>query len=247
MGVGYHTFIIKQDNTLWSCGYNNYRQLGLNDAANRTAFTQVGTDKYKQVSCGGHHTFAIKEDGTLWSCGSNSNGQLGLGNTTQINTFTQIGNDKYKYVSCGGHHTFVIKEDMTLWRYKTNVTQIGTDKYKQVNCGYYHTFAIKQDNTLWSCGSNDNGQLGLNDTANRNVFIQNSHIAKYLWDNDFKLISLLIDNKNINYSIYNNLLFETNNIEESFSNSNLLLTNVNKIRQKNKIVKNRKIKKMEVK
>ena len=38
--------------------------------------------------------------------------------------------------------------------------------------GYLHTFILKNDSTLWGCGSNGNGQLGLGDTDNRNIFTQ---------------------------------------------------------------------------
>ena len=39
-----HNFILKNDGTLWSTGYNNYGQLGLGDETNRTNFTQVTTN-----------------------------------------------------------------------------------------------------------------------------------------------------------------------------------------------------------
>ena len=36
----------------------------------------------------------------------------------------------------------------------------------------YHSLILKNDGTLWGCGSNDNGQLGLGDDANRSTFTQ---------------------------------------------------------------------------
>ena len=90
-----HTFIIKNDGSIWSCGLNNYGQLGLGDTTQRTTFTQVTTNinnDIKQVACGGNHTFILKTDGSVWSCGYNGYGQLGLG-TNDINAhsaFTQI-------------------------------------------------------------------------------------------------------------------------------------------------------------
>lgn len=38
---GYHTIILKTDDSVWFCGLNNNGQLGLNDTDNRTTFTQV--------------------------------------------------------------------------------------------------------------------------------------------------------------------------------------------------------------
>ena len=39
-----HTFILENDGTLWSCGYNDYGQLGLGDNTSRNTFTQVTTN-----------------------------------------------------------------------------------------------------------------------------------------------------------------------------------------------------------
>ena len=44
MSLPYHTFILKNNDTLWSCGLNNYGQLGLGDTTNRATFTQVTTN-----------------------------------------------------------------------------------------------------------------------------------------------------------------------------------------------------------
>ena len=40
----HHTFILKNDDTLWGCGYNPEGELGLGDTTNRTTFTQVITN-----------------------------------------------------------------------------------------------------------------------------------------------------------------------------------------------------------
>ena len=42
-GNGY-TFILKNDGTLWSTGYNDYGRLGLGDTTSRTTFTEVTTN-----------------------------------------------------------------------------------------------------------------------------------------------------------------------------------------------------------
>ena len=39
-----HTFILKNNGTLWGCGNNDYGQLGLGDSTNRSTFTQVTTN-----------------------------------------------------------------------------------------------------------------------------------------------------------------------------------------------------------
>ena len=138
----YYTIILKNDGTLWGCGYNGYGNLGLGDTTNRTTFTQIttNTNDIKEIYCGTYHVFILENDGTLWGCGWNNYGQLGLGDTTNRNTFTQI---------------------------TTNA-----DDIKSVYCGYNHTFILKNDGTLWSCGWNNCGQLGLGDTTHRYTFTQ---------------------------------------------------------------------------
>ena len=139
---GAHTFVLKNDGTLWGTGYNQHGQLGLGDNSHRYTFTQIttNTDNIKEIYCGMEHTLILKNDGTLWGCGDNEYGQLGLGDTTNRTTFTQI---------------------------TTN-----TDDIKSVYCGYYHTLILENDGTLWSTGYNDDGRLGLGDTTNRTTFTQ---------------------------------------------------------------------------
>ena len=89
----YHTFILKNDGSIWGCGHNDYGRLGLGDTTQRTTFTQVTiniNNDVKQIACGQYHTIILKNDGSVWSCGYNGYGQLGLNDTTQRTTFTMI-------------------------------------------------------------------------------------------------------------------------------------------------------------
>ena len=140
-GNGY-TFTLKNNGTLWGCGYNGYGQLGLGDTTDRNTFTQVttNTDDIKEIYCGMYHTLILKNDGTLWGCGDNEYGQLGLGDDNNRYTFTQV---------------------------TTNANDI-----KSVYCGGYHTIILKNDGTLWSTGYNGEGRLGLGDDNNRYTFTQ---------------------------------------------------------------------------
>ena len=144
----YHTMIIKNDGSVWACGFNNNGELGLGDSTNSNTFTQVTTNinnDVKQIACGGDdissHVFILKTDGSLWATGYNRYGQLGLGtsDTNVHSTFTQV------------------------------TTNINND-VKEVICGEDTSFIIKNDGSVWACGYNSNGQLGLNDKTNRNTF-----------------------------------------------------------------------------
>ena len=140
MSLSEHSLILKNDGTLWGCGYNVEGELGLGDGSHRYTFTQITTnaDNIKSVYCGGYHTLILKNDGTLWSAGYNGHGELGLGDGNNRTTFTEI---------------------------TTNV-----DYIKQIYCGTHHTVILKNDGTIWDCGRNDFGQLGLGDNNNRYTF-----------------------------------------------------------------------------
>jgi alpha-tubulin suppressor-like RCC1 family protein len=112
-----------------------YGQLGLNNIADRSTLTQVGSDtNWQSVSCGGHHTVAIKTNGTLWACGYNLYGQLGLNNIADQSTFTQVGSDtNWQSVSVGNHHTVAIKTNGTLWACGYNATDNSASATQPTN------------------------------------------------------------------------------------------------------------------
>ena len=194
MSLSNHTFILKNDNTLWGCGYNGYGHLGVGDTNNsHTTFVQATTnaDNIRSVYCGCDHTFVLKNDDTLWGCGQNGDGQLGLGDKTYRKIFTQIttNTNNIKLICCGGYHTIILKNDGTLWgcgqneygqlglgdaKNRTTFTQIttNTSDVKSIYCGYRYTIILKNDGTLWGCGHNAYYQLGLGDSSDRNTFTQ---------------------------------------------------------------------------
>ena len=97
-----HTFMIKNDGTLWATGFNTYRAIGTGDTSTKYVFTQIATSRdnstnanenydFVMVATGNHsqynHSYALKKDNTLWGCGTNGNGQLCNGTTTNTAFF----------------------------------------------------------------------------------------------------------------------------------------------------------------
>ena len=192
-----HIAAIKTDGTLWTWGYNEYGQLGINVRTTSIPYgiltpvtTFAGGTNWKQVACGSFYTAAIKTDGTLWTWGGNGYGQLGV-NTTQTDPVgictpvtTFAGGTNWKQISAGNDHTAAIKTDGTLWTWGSNAvgqvgnfdlgtrrtpvtTFVGGTNWKQVACSFQCTAAIKTDGSLWTWGGNSQGYLAINDTTNR--------------------------------------------------------------------------------
>jgi alpha-tubulin suppressor-like RCC1 family protein len=182
------SYAIKNDNTLWVWGDNNFGQLGDNTKTNRNIPVQIGTaSDWKQVKGGGNHAIAIKTDGTLWAWGNNTYGQLGIGifslgtlSPAQTGTATN-----WKSLSAGSFFNLALKEDGTLWGWGNNndgqigdgtfvskaiPTQAGTSNdWKLIHTGSDHSIAIKTDGTFWAWGNNAAGQLGDNTLINKNT------------------------------------------------------------------------------
>jgi alpha-tubulin suppressor-like RCC1 family protein len=177
--------------SLFVWGYNEFGQLGTNDGISRSTpvTTFAGGTTWKSVACGRLHTAAIKTDGTLWTWGAGGEGPLGNNASTNRSTpvTTFAGGTNWKQVACGYIHTAAVKTDGTLWVWGRNndiprlgdntttsrnipvTTFAGGTNWKSVSTGKVSTVAIKTDGTLWVWGGNDKGQLGTNDTTNRNT------------------------------------------------------------------------------
>lgn len=161
-GAGYAMLhVIKNDGTLWACGYNSSGSYGNGTTTALSNLTQVSTDTtwvkvisgvpFSAISC-----FGIKSNGTLWFCGANNasgiqgNNTTGTGNTL---TWVQVGtNTDWSSISiaCGYNdlYALAIKTNGTLWGWGVNLssqlgdgttvsklvpTQIGTDtNWKEV-------------------------------------------------------------------------------------------------------------------
>ncbi len=144
---GYHTMILKEDDTLWAVGGNLFGRLGDGTDDTKRWPVQVmekppGSSaqpmiNVKQVSAGFGHTMIIKKDDTLWAAGQNNHGQLGD------------------------------NSNVHKWMPVKVMTEVA-----QVSAGFYHTMIIKKNGELWAFGLNDKGQLGDGSTENKKTAVQ---------------------------------------------------------------------------
>jgi alpha-tubulin suppressor-like RCC1 family protein len=184
----FHAVAIKNNNTLWAWGRNQFGQLGNNSIVDLYVPTAIGTDNdWESVSAAVTHTIATKNSGSLWTWGSNQFGQLGDNSIidklipTNIAAITGC-----HIVSKGQQHSVIKKTDGSLWSWGGNTNgQLGDGTNVQsliptavsgsatdwtyISSRISHTTALKSDGTLWSWGSNGSGQLGSGISLSKNT------------------------------------------------------------------------------
>ena len=125
---------------------------------------------------------------SLFTWGNNGSGELGDNTTTSRFTpvTTSAGGTTWKQISTGGYATAAIKTDGTLWTWGANgqgqlgtnntisrstpvTTFAGGNNWKSLSFRQNFTMAIKTDGTLWGWGQNNAGQLGINNTDQKNT------------------------------------------------------------------------------
>ena len=181
---GYRMMVTKTDGTLWVWGHNNQGKLGLNDTVNRSSPKQIPGTQWSKIGSGYNHGIAIKTDGTLWIWGQHLYAQLGLNDQVDRSSPIQIPGTQWTDVGRARYSSYAFKTGNELWAwgyngggelgqnniiYYSSPIQIpGTqwDKLPDAGMGY-NAVMTKSDDTLWAMGRNADGQLGLNDTANR--------------------------------------------------------------------------------
>ncbi|MCP8331657.1 hypothetical protein NMF97_08070 [Clostridioides difficile] len=190
-----YTFGLKNNNILYGCGDNSNFQLGLGeDNTTRKLFTKIPniSTNIKKVACGESHAVILTSDGELLVAGINTDGQMGLGLEKvgkTVSTFEKVPEIKgVKDIACGLQSTYLLYNDGTLYVAGNNLygqlglgtngasanvntfTKVDVDNVKAVFSYNKSAFIIKNDNKCYSTGFNNQGQLGLGDKNNRDLF-----------------------------------------------------------------------------
>ena len=182
---------------LYNCGDNRFGAWN-NGALHTSSPIQIGSltnwagGYLEQKGVGCH---IIKKDGSLWGWGDNDYGGVGVNTGSGYSKYSspvQIGSLTTWAVVTGGGFSAVqaVKTDGSLWMWGiagngglgngtvtgniSSPVQLGslTNWSKVASGAENHQLHIKTDGTLWSWGNNNYGQLGLNDTSNRNSPVQ---------------------------------------------------------------------------
>uniref|UniRef100_K3W722 B30.2/SPRY domain-containing protein n=1 Tax=Globisporangium ultimum (strain ATCC 200006 / CBS 805.95 / DAOM BR144) TaxID=431595 RepID=K3W722_GLOUD len=127
----YHTIICTASGELYSCGKNDYGQLGLGHSRQVKVPTlaAVPNEMICFVACGYYHSIAVSTTGRAYSFGRNDYGQLGIGTKIHQNV--------------------------------PNVVAISANtRIIRGACGCYHTVLLSEQGQVFVFGRNNKGQLG---------------------------------------------------------------------------------------
>lgn len=176
------TWVLDQYGCIWSCGKNNFGQLGQGNKLQLSVIKPLLSNTvFTNISCGYNFAMAIDENHYLWGCGNNIFGQISLWN---INNF----NDNY----CD-----------TLIRIPT------AEKFNEISCHIFSTMALDIDQYIWVCGNNIYGQLTDSKIKNYN-FLTKKNIFKEKEKYFFNNYNNEFDYKNIFRNVLDNATLTKN-------------------------------------
>ncbi|MDR2081388.1 MAG: hypothetical protein LBP54_05825 [Campylobacteraceae bacterium] len=147
--------------------------------------------KLKTVIAGSDYSFALSDNGKVYAAGDNYYGQLGLRNATNRKTFTEVAelNDKnITAITAGYYHSLALSDNGKVYaagynyygqlglgdnvsrNVFTEVTDLVGKNIVAVSAKGDFSLALSKDGKVYAAGRNDNGELGLGDKINRNIF-----------------------------------------------------------------------------
>ncbi len=183
---------LKNNGTLWSWGLNTVGQLGQNNLTNLNVPTQVGTStNWSAIDAGEQHALALDAGGFLYAWGDNTAGQFGNATNTSALVPVPSTTSTWGNISAGFDHSLLLDPAGNMFAMGGNSNgQLGdgsntpsnvpllvgisstgvVGQYIAISAGNNFSLAIRNDNTLHSTGMNSQGQLGLSNNTNVNVF-----------------------------------------------------------------------------
>lgn len=125
------SYFVTEDNLLYSCGYNNNGECGVNSVAVVTTPELVqGLDgkKIVGVRCGQNHVVALTDAGSVYVCGDNTYAQLGRLTPSSLKTFKSLNVHNKRVVS--------------------------------IECTQNSSYFVTNENEAYACGRDVYGELG---------------------------------------------------------------------------------------
>lgn len=174
-----HAIALKDNNKLYSWGYNQSGQLGIGNQRDKdTPVFVKKVDDIKSIYAGDYFSMYLTKEGDLYGTGENRSGELGLNDYDNRDEFTKISHSvKYSTISAGDAHVLAIDTNGNLYSWGDNKNgQLGVGlsiakssqpmpllpnvKFSSVSAGQQFSVAIDVDGNIWAWGINENGEIG---------------------------------------------------------------------------------------
>ena len=179
ISAGYSHSFFQSSITIYASGYNVHGQLGLGHNYTSDPCTILNQPPNIVQFCGGfQHSLFLDGNGNVYSVGLNKHGRLGLGNEINQNILQKIPNiPEIQSITCAGDSSYLVDVKGNLWSFGRNEegqlglndlqnrntpTLVGLKDITSVSGSFgYHFFARNKENKAFILGSNNNGQLGI--------------------------------------------------------------------------------------
>lgn len=173
-----HSAAIRADDTLWLWGSNSHGQLGNGTQTSNTTPTQLGTSKWRHISCGRNFTCGLTSNGDLWVWGNDEEGQVSFSQQSPgaVRLAPEQRGPAWRAmeVNCGRSHTLIRMDTNYVMAVGANEWgQLGINSFASPNSsdigelwaraagGNIHSVGVRLDGSLWTWGDNTQGQLGV--------------------------------------------------------------------------------------
>ena len=188
---GQHVLVIKNDNTVWGWGWNEYGQVGDGSITSmiNSPVKVTGISDVKEIKASSYHTVALKNDGTVWTWGAGFSGALGHGDELNYNIPKQVyGLNNISLVGAGDGRSLALESTGKLWiigerdDYSTDVSYpINILKTIPSNPdNFVHSVTITDENGFKTTQYYDKADrmVGLETTPDNNTY----YMTKYVYD-----------------------------------------------------------------